>query len=80
MGWALRERSIPITNEDPELSMHTIKEFSDEELEELQERGISPYHIARFLEALRNNIDPSSLRRLFAQQESEEQDQSDWFI
>lgn len=60
--------------------MHTLKEFSDKELRELEERGISPYHIARFLEALRNNVDASSLRRLFAQQESEERDPSDWYI
>lgn len=60
--------------------MATLKEFTEKELEELEERGISPYHIARFLEALRNNVDPSSLRRLFAQQESEEQDSSDWYI
>ncbi|MFQ5802758.1 MAG: hypothetical protein ACE5JQ_07695 [Candidatus Methylomirabilales bacterium] len=71
---------VPVTDEGPELTMHTLKEFSDKELEELEERGISPYHMARFLEALRNNVDPSSLRRLFAQQESEDRDQSDWYI
>ena len=65
---------------NPKGAVATIKEFTDTELRELEERGLSPYHIARFLEALRNNIDSASLRRLFAQQENEQSDQSDWYV
>lgn len=65
---------------NPRVAVAMIKEFTDKELRELEERGISPYHMARFLEALRNNVDSASLRRLFAQQEGEEPDRSDWYI
>ncbi|MFQ5988602.1 MAG: hypothetical protein ACE5K9_01685 [Candidatus Methylomirabilales bacterium] len=76
----MRFPSMLVADKHVKRAMATLKEFTDKELKELEERGISPYHIARFLEALRNNVDPSSLRRLFAQQENEEQDQSDWYI
>ena len=65
---------------NPRVAVATIKEFTDKELMELEERGISPYHMARFLEALRNNVDSASLRRLFAQPEGEGPDRSDWYI
>lgn len=58
----MQDRRIAAVEGDPKRNRHDLSEFNDEELRRLGERGITPYHLARFLESLRNNLDPSSLR------------------
>lgn len=58
----MKTRRIAAVESDPKENGRDLTEFNDEELRRLGERGITPYHLARFLESLRNNLDPSSLR------------------
>ena len=71
------QEHLTTTNEDdPTQAVLGFREFDDEELSQLEKKGISAHHLARFLEALRNNLDPSSLRRFLSLlDESQEQDQ-----
>ncbi|MFQ5801911.1 MAG: hypothetical protein ACE5JQ_03325 [Candidatus Methylomirabilales bacterium] len=60
----MKSRRIAVVEDDPTQDGQDLNEFNEEELRRLGERGITPYHLARFLESLRNNLDPSSLRRV----------------
>jgi len=60
----MKSRRIAAVEDDPRQAGRNLNEFNEEELMGLGERGITPYHLARFLESLRNNLDPSSLRRV----------------
>jgi len=60
----MEDRRVAAVEGDPKRHRHGLSEFNDEELRRLGERGITPYHLARFLESLRNNLDPSTLRGL----------------
>ena len=55
--------------------MKNFKEFNEEELTQLEEKGISRYHVARFLESLRNNIEVPSIRGLLTLEETQQRDQ-----
>lgn len=67
---------IAANEDDAEQAVYDLKEFDEEELRRLGEKGITPHHLARFLEALRNNLDPSSLGRFLSLlEESQEQDE-----
>ena len=47
---------LTTTNEDDsKQAVLGFREFDDEELSQLEKKGISPHHLARFLEALRLN-------------------------
>ncbi|MFQ5990042.1 MAG: hypothetical protein ACE5K9_09020 [Candidatus Methylomirabilales bacterium] len=61
----MKSRRMAAVEDKPKKTGRRLNEFNEEELKRLGERGITPYHLARFLESLRNNLDPSSLRRLF---------------
>ena len=70
------DRRIAVVEGDPKQNGRDLSEFNEEELRRLGERGITPYHLARFLESLRNNLDPSSLRGvliLFDESQGQEQ-------
>ena len=72
----MQDRRIAAVKADPKQNGQELSEFNDEELRRLGERGITPYHLARFLESLRNNLDPSSLRGfliLFDESQGQEQ-------
>ncbi len=60
----MKSRRIAAVEDDPKQAGRNLNEFNEEEIRQLGERGITPYHLARFLESLRNNLDPSSLRRV----------------
>ncbi len=60
----MKSRHIAAVEDDPKQAGQDLNEFNEEEIRQLGERGITPYHLARFLESLRNNLDPSSLRRV----------------
>ena len=59
----MKSRRIAAVEDDPRQAGRNLNEFNEEELMRLGERGITPYHLARFLESLRNNLDQSFLRR-----------------
>lgn len=56
--------------------VNNFKEFNEEELTQLEEKGISRYHVARFLDSLRNNIELPSFRELLTLEEIQQRDQS----
>ncbi len=60
----MKSRRIAAVEDDPRQAGRNLNEFNEEEIRQLGERGITPYHLARFLESLRNNLDLSSLRRV----------------
>ncbi len=60
----MKSRHIAAVEDDPKQDGQDLNEFNEEEIRQLGERGITPYHLARFLESLRNNLDLSSLRRV----------------
>lgn len=60
----MKSRRIAAVEDDPKQDGQDLNEFNEEEIRQLGERGITPYHLARFLESLRNNLDLSSLRRV----------------
>ncbi len=60
----MKSRRIAAVEDDPKQNGQDLNEFNEEEIRQLGERGITPYHLARFLESLRNNLDLSSLRRV----------------
>ncbi len=61
----MKHRRTAVVEDHRRKAGRGLNEFNEEELKRLGERGITPYHLARFLESLRNNTNPSSLRRLF---------------
>lgn len=72
----MKSRRIAAVEDGPKQDGQDLNELNEEEIRQLGERGITPYHLARFLESLRNNLDPSSLRRvliLFDESQGEEQ-------
>ena len=72
----MKSRRIAAVEDDPRQAGRNLNEFNEEEIRQLGERGITPYHLARFLESLRNNLDLSSLRRvLILFDESQEEDE-----
>ncbi len=60
----MKSRRIAAVEDDPKQAGRNLNEFNEEEIRQLGGRGITPYHLARFLESLRNNLDLSSLRRV----------------
>lgn len=54
--------TLPI-DKDTNQAGKTLTEFQDEELRQLEAKGISLHHLALFLESLRANLDPDSVRR-----------------
>jgi len=60
----MKSRRIAAVEDDPKQDGQDLNEFNEEEIRQLGERGITPYHLARFLESLRNNLDLFSLRRV----------------
>ncbi len=60
----MKSRRIAAVEDDPKQDGQDLNEFNEEEIRQLGESGITPYHLARVLESLRNNLDPSSLRRV----------------
>ncbi len=60
----MKSRRIAAVEDDPKQAGRNLNEFNEEEIRQLGESGITPYHLARFLESLRNNLDLSSLRRV----------------
>ncbi len=62
-GDNMHNRLTTVNESDPMRVGCGLREFDEEELRGLEEKGITPHHLARFLEALRNNLDPSSLGR-----------------
>ncbi len=60
----MKSRRIAAVEDGPKQDGQDLNEFNEEEIRQLGERGITPYHLARFLESLRNNLDLSSLRRV----------------
>ncbi len=60
----MKSRRIAAVEDDPKQDGQDLNEFNEEEIRQLGESGITPYHLARFLESLRNNLDLSSLRRI----------------
>lgn len=60
----MQDRHVVVVEGDPKRHRQGLSEFNEEDLRRLGERGITSYHLARFLESLRNNLDPSTLRGL----------------
>ncbi|MCI0483628.1 MAG: hypothetical protein L0Y78_03490 [candidate division NC10 bacterium] len=44
--------------DNPKLAAQNLKEFDEQDLRQLAKAGITPYHLAGFLDSLRNNVNP----------------------
>lgn len=48
-----------VIEDDPKQAVQALREFNEDELRQLEGKGITPHHLARFLESLRNNLEES---------------------
>jgi hypothetical protein len=49
------------TEDNPRLAVQDLKEFDEQDLRQLEKSGITPHHLAGFLDSLRNNVNPRCL-------------------
>lgn len=58
----MEDRPIASTEDNPKLAVQDLKEFNEQDLRELEKAGITPHHLASFLDSLRNNVNPRCLQ------------------
>ncbi|GEM_PF-2249978 len=46
------------TGNNAKLAVQDLKEFDEQDLRQLEKSGITPHHLAGFLDSLRNNVNP----------------------
>jgi len=46
------------TGNNAKLAVQDLKEFDEQDLQQLEKSGITPHHLAGFLDSLRNNVNP----------------------
>jgi hypothetical protein len=46
------------SKDTPRLLVQDLKEFDEQDLRQLEKSGITPHHLAGFLDSLRNNVNP----------------------
>jgi len=46
------------TENNAKLAVQDLKEFDEQDLRQLEKSGITPHHLAGFLDSLRNNVNP----------------------
>ncbi len=60
------------TEHNSKLAVQDLKEFDEQDLRQLEKSGITPYHLASFLDSLRNNVNPRCLTGCDEMQAQEE--------
>lgn len=58
----MQDRSNGVVDDNPKLAVQDLKEFNEQDLRELEKAGITPHHLAGFLDSLRNNVNPRCLQ------------------
>lgn len=49
------------TGNNAKRAVQDLKEFDEQDLRQLEKSGITPHHLAGFLDSLRNNVNPRCL-------------------
>jgi hypothetical protein len=49
---------MAMTEGNAKLAVENLKEFDEQDLRQLEKSGITPHHLAGFLDSLRNNVNP----------------------
>ncbi len=60
------------TGNNGKRAVQDLKEFDEQDLRQLEKSGITPHHLAGFLDSLRNNVNPRRLTGCDEMQAQEE--------
>jgi hypothetical protein len=60
------------TENNAKRAVQDLKEFDEQDLRQLEKSGITPHHLAGFLDSLRNNVNPRCSTRYEEIQAQEE--------
>jgi hypothetical protein len=60
------------TENNARRAVQDLKEFDEQDLRQLEKSGITPHHLAGFLDSLRNNVNPRCSTRYEEIQTQEE--------